>query len=175
MTIRDATIDDSQSIHAIYAEYIDSNITFETAMPTAEAFRLRMAAIIAKYPYLVAVDSGQVIGYAYAHELRERQAYQWSAELSIYFTAHATGRGLGRMLYLELLERLRHMGLRNAFGCVTLPNPASERLHLSLGFKLAGRFADAGFKNGQWHDVAWFQKQIGPGLMPAPSFRNSQA
>ncbi len=162
MLIRAATIDDSEAIRAIYAEYIDTNITFETELPSADAFRERVASICAHYPYLVGIDeaSGAIIGYAYAHALRERAAYQWSAELSIYFANTATGHGLGRILYSELLDQLRKRGFRNAFGCVALPNPASEKLHIAMGFQAVGRFIEAGYKNGGWHDVGWYQKQL---------------
>lgn len=101
------------------------------------------------------------MGYAYAHKPFERAAYQWDAELSIYLDREYRGDGLGRRLYGMLMEILKLQGVRNVYGCVTIPNPRSERLHGSMGFEKLGTFHHTGCKNGRWVDVAWYERQIG--------------
>lgn len=169
MKIRLAGPEDAPALLAIYAQSINTQITFEYALPTEAEFRGRILETSARYPYLVAEEAGQVIGYAYAHALRERLAYQWTAELSIYLDASAQGRGLGKTLYERLMELLKLQGIQGVYGCVTAPNPASEALHRSLGFRLSGTFHRSGYKNGRWWDVLWFEKEIGDyGAEPQP-------
>ena len=158
--IRFAAAADAAALLGIYGQYIDTPITFECALPSEEAFRRRVAEYGAACPYLVWEEDGRILGYAYAHRLGERAAYQWSAELSIYLGRDSTGRGLGRRLYGALMELLRLQGVRTAYGCVTLPNAGSEGLHAAMGFRLTGTWHRAGFKCGAWRDVGWFEKTI---------------
>lgn len=161
-TLRNARIDDAMEILAIYAPYVEKTaITFETEVPSPEAFRQRTADIIGSYPYLVAEENGAIVGYAYAHRIGERAAYAWNAELSVYLDPTRRGNGLGRMLCTALIDLLAMQGIRNVFSLVTVPNETSVGLHEALGFVLMGTQRQAGFKCGAWHDVAWFQKQIG--------------
>ena len=162
MRIRFASPEDSPALLAVYASYISTPITFECELPSEEAFAGRVAHIGAFYPYLVCEEAGRITGYAYAHRHMEREAYQWNAELSVYLAPARTARGLGKTLYGLLMELLRLQGVRTVFGCVTVPNAASEALHRSLGFDRVGTYQQAGWKNGAWHDVAWFSKAIGP-------------
>jgi L-amino acid N-acyltransferase YncA len=111
----------------------------------------------AKYPWLAAEEAGRFLGYAKAGVWRTRDAYQFTAEAGIYMVAEARGRGLGRQLYVELLERLRAAGFHSAIGGVTLPNEASVRLHESLGFRKVGDFREVGRKFDAWHDVGFWQ------------------
>mgnify|MGYP001036151526 CR=1 FL=1 len=118
---------------------------------------------------LVAEEDGQALGYAYAHRVAERAAYAWGAELSIYLRPSAAGRGLGRRMYQALMELLAFQGVRTVYGLVASPNPASEGLHRALGFRVMGVQRKAGYKNGRWIDLIWYEKEIGPyGLEPAP-------
>ena len=160
--IRFATEADAESIREIYAPYIDTPITFEEEVPMREEFLERVRAIRSRYPYLVAEDAGGVVGYAYAHELRERIAFQWNAELSVYLAPHAQRRGVGSVLYSVLIELLRLQGIKAVYGVVTSPNPASERLHEAFGFSLMGVQPHAGYTCGAWHDMNWFVKEIAP-------------
>lgn len=98
----------------------------------------------------------------YAHRAQARAAYGWNAELSIYIAQAYAGHGLGRLLYEALMELLRRQGVKTVYGVVTSPNPASEALHRALGFHVAARFHDAGWKDGAWHDVTWFEREIAP-------------
>ena len=166
--IRFAAAADAPALLGIYGQYMDTPITFECALPSEEAFRGRVAEYGAACPYLVWEEDGRILGYAYAHRLGERAAYQWSAELSIYLDRDSTGRGLGRRLYGALMELLRLQGVRTAYGCVTLPNAGSEGLHAAMGFRRTGTWHSAGFKCGAWRDVGWFEKAIAP-YDPSPA------
>ena len=169
VTLRRAHLEDAEAILEIYAPYIrNTNITFEYEVPSLSEFRDRMAGIMEGYPYLICEIDGIAAGYAYAHRYKERAAYQWSAELSIYLGRDSTGRGLGRRLYGALMELLRLQGVRTVYGCVTLPNAGSEGLHAAMGFRLTGTWHRAGFKCGAWRDVGWFEKTIAP-YDPSPA------
>ncbi len=160
--IRFATEADVESIRQIYTPYIDTPVTFEEKVPSHEEFLTRVRAIQARYPYLVAEEGERIVGYSYAHELRERIAFQWNAELSVYLAPEAQRHGAGSCLYAALIELLRLMGIKAVYGVVTSSNPASERLHESLGFSLMGVQPHAGYTCGAWHDMNWFVKEIAP-------------
>ena len=169
MGIRMATTADTAELLAIYGQYIDTPITFEYELPTQAEFSARIAGILEEYPYLVWEEDGHIRGYGYAHRHMERAAYQWNAELSVYLDRAFTSRGLGGRLYRVLMELLRLQGVRTAYGCVTLPNEKSEGLHRALGFRQLGVYRNTGYKCGAWHDVAWFEKALGPyGGAPEP-------
>ncbi|MCD8381910.1 MAG: N-acetyltransferase family protein [Clostridiales bacterium] len=163
---------DAPALLAIYAQSIHTPVTFEYELPSLEAFRGRIREISARYPYLVLEEGGSVVGYAYAHRLRERAAFAWDAELSVYLDRAARGRGLGTRLYSVLLELLRRQGVQAVYGCITSPNPASVALHERLGFRYCGAFHRTGYKDGQWLDVLWYEKQIGGGQTPPPPLKD---
>ena len=162
MDVRPARPGDSAALLRIYAQYIDTPVTFEYTLPSKSEFAARIGAVSAEYPYLVCEENGKALGYAYAHRQAEREAYQWNAELSVYLDSAATSRGIGARLYHMLLEILLLQGVRTAYALVTLPNRKSERLHASLGFQTLVVQRKAGFKGGAWHDVAWYAKDIAP-------------
>ncbi len=167
--VRFASEADGPALRAIYGQYIDTSITFEYALPTVKEFTGRIRDIQRVYPYLVLEKDGRPLGYAYAHRARERKAYDWIAELSIYLDRSAAGHGLGRRLYALLIDLLTMQGLKTAMGCVTVPNAASEALHAALGFDRIGVSPCAGYKDGAWHDVAWFEKPLASyDASPAP-------
>ena len=122
----------------------------------------RIEKIVKDYPYLACEEDGAVIGYAYAHRHMVRAAYQWNAELSVYLDRNFTAKGLGKKFYTLLIEILKLQGIRTVYGGVTSPNVKSEALHKALGFTVLGTYHNTGYKNGQWHDVIWFEKQIAP-------------
>ncbi len=160
--IRTVNDNDCGQILDIYSQYINTPVTFEYKLPTHEEFAERINEINSFYPYLVLEEKNNVIGYAYAHKLRERQAYQWVAELSIYFDKNKTSKGYGEILYKKLLQCLELQGIKTVYGCVTMPNEKSEKLHLGLNFQNVGTFKKAGYKNGEWLDITWFEKNIAP-------------
>ena len=161
MQLRFAVPEDAAALLRIYREYIDTTITFEYALPAEAEFAGRIAAFTADgYPYLALFDGEQPAAYAYAHRAQERAAYGWNAELSIYIARAYAHRGLGRLLYTALMGLLRLQGVKTVYGVVTSPNPASEALHEAMGFRRAAHFRDAGYKNGAWHDVTWFEREL---------------
>ncbi len=167
--IRAAVPDDAADFLSVYGQYIDTEITFEYKLPELSEFRKRIEDVSAFYPYLACEFEGRVIGYAYAHRCFERAAYGWNAELSVYIDKAHLGRGIGKRMYLALMDILFEMGVVNVYGCVTSPNPKSEALHKSLGFSLAGTHHNTGYKNGRWIDVVWFEKRLTPqGEPPKP-------
>ena len=167
-SIRSATPDDAAALAAIYAPYVrDTAITFEYEPPTVEEFRRRIEHVLSKYSYLVAESDGAIIGYAYAEAFRERPAYDWDVETSIYLDQSYRGQGFGRALYQELEKRLQQQGIRNLYACVTTsdtPNPlvppTSPAFHQALGYRKVGTFKACGYKFDQWFDITWFEKQL---------------
>ena len=167
MRFRLATQGDAQALLDIYAQYIDTPITFECVLPSLEAFKERIASIQAFYPYIVAEENGRILGYAYAHRHMEREAYQWNAELSVYLDRNSTSRGVGTALLTRLIEILKHQGILKVTSGITQPNEKNDGLHKKMGFRLVGTYDCAGFTAGQWYSVSWFQKDIGEhSLMP---------
>ena len=161
--IRLATIDDSQSIAAIYGPYCESTvISFEEKAPTAEEMARRIATIAATRPWIVLEDNRELIGYAYASSHHERVAYRWSVSTAIYIGRDRHRCGAGRALYTTLFALLRHLGYRQATAGITLPNAASEGLHTAFGFAPVGVYRKIGYKMGAWHDVGWYQVEIQP-------------
>ena len=161
MNLRFADARDAAACLDIYAQYIDTSITFETALPSEAEFAARIRSYGAVYPWLAAEEDGRLLAYAYAHRAQERAAYDWNAELSVYVSRDAARAGLGTRLYRALLELLRQQGVRTAYGVVTMPNDASAALHRKLGFRQLGIYHNTGYKSGSWRDVVWFEKHIG--------------
>lgn len=162
MKIRFAKGSDVISILNIYAQYIDTAITFEYTLPTIEEFSMRIKNIMEVYPYLVCEKDGVIIGYAYAHRHMERAAYQWTAELSVYIDKSHTDQGLGKIFYNILIDILRLQGINTVYGGVTSENIKSEKFHIALGFSRLCTYKNTGYKCGKWLDVSWYEKQIAP-------------
>ncbi len=160
--IRRAAAGDAAALLEIYRPFItDTVVTFEYTVPTAEEFAARITDTLTDFPYLVCERDGVPVGYAYAHHIRERAAYDWAVELSIYLVPAAQGQGIGTVLYRCLIDLLERQNVRILYGCVTLPNEGSRRLHEKLGFVLTGVWHGSGWKFDGWHDVGWFEKRLG--------------
>jgi phosphinothricin acetyltransferase len=161
MKLRAATPDDAAAIAEIYAPFVSaSSVSFETDPPGEDAMRSRMEAGGGLYPWLVAEEDGTLLGYAYAARFRDRPAYRFAVETSVYLRNGAGGRGLGRGLYEPLLTILEKQGFTQAIAAITLPNAPSVRLHEKLGFERAGTYRQVGWKLGAWHDVGLWQKAL---------------
>jgi phosphinothricin acetyltransferase len=128
--------------------------------------RRRVEATASRTPWLACTDGDAVTGYAYATRHRERAAYRWSVEVSVYLHESARGRGVGAGAYQALLTILRIQGFHRAFAGITLPNPASVRLHENAGFTPLGVFRRVGFKCGAWHDVGWWERGLAEPAQP---------
>lgn len=160
--IRMATEADSKAILDIYAPYVtDTPITFEYVVPPEEEFAARIRITLVRYPYIVALIGGAIVGYAYASSFRDRAAYDWSVETSVYVKQNRRGMGIGKKLYQSLESILRRQHFRNMYACIAYPNPESIAFHERMGFKTIGHFSQCGYKCQQWHDMIWMGKIIG--------------
>ncbi len=174
-TIRTATLADAEALVAIYDYYVkETAITFEYETPSVGEFRGRIEKVLKKYPYIVVErqtdgdGAKEILGYAYAGTFKDRDAYQWSVELSIYLQKDARRAGLGRMLYEELEKRLKAQGILNLYACIGYPDTEDEHLnrdsvkfHEKLGFSMIGKFNKCGYKFGTWYSMVWMEKLIG--------------
>ena len=168
LKVRAADAEDGAAIAAIYRPYVeDSIVSFETDAPDEHAMRGRIEAGGALYPWLAAVDeAGMVVGYAYASAFRPRPAYRYTVETTIYVRRGLHRRGVGSLLYRPLLAMLEAQGFTQAFGAITLPNPASVALHERLGFARAGTYTKVGWKQDGWWDVGLWQRPLAPATVP---------
>ena len=159
--IRLAVAEDADQIARIYGPIVsDTAISFEVEPPTAGEMARRIEETTARLPWLVLENDGKVSGYAYAAAHRPRAAYVWSVDVSAYVGEPSRGTGVGGALYKALLKVLKAQGFYNAYAGITLPNPASIRLHESVGFRPVGTYREVGYKLGAWHDVGWWQLSL---------------
>jgi phosphinothricin acetyltransferase len=169
-SIRLAVEDDAEQILAIYAPFCRGTpVSFEMQPPTLDEMRQRIAKTVNKFPWLVLDEDGMILGYAYGSPHRERAAYGWSVDVSVYVREGLRRRGIGRALYTSLFSLLRLQGFYNAVAGTTIPNPGSIGLHQAMGFQPVGVYRNIGFKCGAWHDVAWWQLALRePAPEPSP-------
>ena len=171
-TLRLATPADADAIAAIYGPYVtETAISFELEPPSAQVIAGRIAAILERGPYIVAEVDGVVRAYAYAGRFRDRAAYDWSCESTVYVDRSLHRSGLGRATMEAVIRVVRLQGFRLVIAGVTLPNAGSEGLHLALGFRRVGAFDAVGWKNGQWWGVDFFALELFPavdGADPTP-------
>jgi L-amino acid N-acyltransferase YncA len=164
---------DAEAIAAIYRPYVEKTaITFEEEPPSAADMGAKIARVGSAFPFLVWEEAagGEVLGYAYATRYRERAAYRWSLEDSVYLREDARGRGLGRILLRALCELLRELGYIKVYAVITPPNPASVALHEELGFEALCRFGDTAYKLGSWQAIDWMELTLrDPASFPAGS------
>lgn len=166
--VRVAAPEDAEQLLEIYTPFVISedsslsNVSFELAAPDVEEFRQRIQDISKQFPYLVGEVNGQILGYVYCHPYRERLAYQWAVEVTIYLAPAGQGKGLGRLLYETMEKLLCLQGVTMAYSCITVGNDHSIKMHEALGYRLIGTFTNSGYKNGQWLDTVWLEKQLQP-------------
>jgi phosphinothricin acetyltransferase len=161
--IRLAKVDDAQGILAIYAPIVrETTISFELEPPTPEEMQARIQHTLERYPWLVFESGGEVCGYAYASRHRERGAYQWSVDVSVYVAAASRRQGIARQLYTPLFGILQELRYYSALAGIVLPNSASVALHEAMGFQPIGVYRNIGYKLGAWRDVGWWQRPLRP-------------
>lgn len=159
--VRTVTLNDVQELLDIYSYYVlNTTITFEYDTPSINEFTQRIQKITQKYPYLVATLDDEIIGYAYATSYKERAAYDWSVETTVYVKETYQGIGVGKALYTHLEHALKEMNIVNMFACITYPNPKSIEFHTKFGFEQVGHFHKVGYKFNEWRDIVWMQKSI---------------
>ena len=176
MLIRTACLSDAPALLEIYAPYVENTaITFEYDAPSLAEFRLRMEKTLQKYPYLVLEEEGEILGYAYASPFKERAAYGWAVETSIYLKKNVQGKGYGKALLLRLEEILCAMHILNVNACIAYTEKedefltnASMRFHEKMGYSMAGHFHRCGYKFGRWYDMIWMEKMLGDHGEPLP-------
>ena len=154
---------------SIYAPYVrDTAISFEYEVPSLDEFQNRIETISSFLPYIKAVQGGEILGYAYAGKFKERKAYDWSVEVTVYVRRDVRRKGVGRLLYRALEDSLRKIGVLNMNACISVPKEDDTHLtndsyhfHSSMGFDLVGTFHDSGYKFDTWYDMIWMEKIIG--------------
>ena len=169
--IRPVAPADIAAITRIYADAVaHGTASFEIEPPDeAEMARRQQALITKRYPYLVAEFAGAVAGYAYAGPYRDRPAYNWCVEDSIYVAPEFQRKGIGRLLLTRLITESEALGFRQMLAVIgDSANTASVAIHAALGFRLAGTFQSVGFKRGRWLDTVLMQRALGKGDTSRP-------
>lgn len=167
--IRLASEDDAEELLKIYEPYVRKTaVTFEYDVPSVEEFRTRIKNVLVKFPYLIAEENSVILGYAYVGIFKNRPAYDWDVESSIYVRTDMRRNGVGRLLYDSLEAMLEEQGILNFNACVACPEVEDEyltmnsvRFHERLGFRKVGEFHKCGYKFGRWYNMTWMEKHIG--------------
>lgn len=176
ITLRVARPDDAKALLAIYAPYVENTaITYEYDVPTEEEFRARIDHTLQKFPYLVAEQNGEPVGYAYLSAFHPRAAYAWCAETSVYIRQDARRLGLGRRFYEALEKIARAQGVAHLVALVATNEQPDEHLdanslhfHEHMGYRVMGVFDHCGYKFGRWYGMTWLTKQISNEEQPSP-------
>lgn len=159
--IRSAMPADAGAIAEIYNHYVLHSIaTFEEDLVASEEMGRRIRSVGDRYPWLVCEEGAELLGYCYATAFRDRSAYRFTAESTVYLRPAARGKGIGTRLYRELLERLEVLDLHRVVAGIALPNDPSVRLHERLGFEASARFSEVGRKFERWIDVGWWVREL---------------
>lgn len=168
ISIRMATEADAKEILEIYAPYVtDTAVTFEYDVPSVAEFSKRIHDTLQTYPYIVALEDGRIVGYAYASAFKKRPAYDWAVETTLYLKQDHRGGGLGKKLYLALEDILKRQNIINLNACIAYTsggdirlNNASTAFHERLGYSKAAHFTKCGYKFGTWYDMIWMEKML---------------
>ena len=161
--IRQVKLQDAKAIADIYNEYVLHSVaTFDTEPVQEEEMRTRIAEISSSFPYFVYEENEKIIGYCYAHTWKERAAYRYTLETTVYLSSGHTGKGIGMLLMQNLIEACRENGYCALIACITEGNEASNILHERLGFKQVSRFKKVGLKFDRWLDVIDYELLLAP-------------
>ena len=173
--IRTASPEDAGQIREIYAYYVlCTAITYEYEVPSLEEMRDRIERTLRKYPYIAAVEEGKILGYAYAGPFKQRAAYDWSVETSIYVSKDAKGRGIGRQLLDSLEILLRRQNILNVNACIAVPRETEDqyltfdsvRFHEKMGYQTVGTFHSCACKFDRWYNMIWMEKMLDSHTIP---------
>ncbi|HTF96468.1 MAG TPA: arsinothricin resistance N-acetyltransferase ArsN1 family B [Cellvibrio sp.] len=161
MNIRACTTSDIAAICDIYNYYIGNTvITFEEQPVSITEMQNRITTNTQLFPWLVYEKDGQILGYAYASRWKDRSAYKYTAEVTVYLNHLQCGKGIGTELYKALIEALAKNNIHALLACIATPNAASEKIHEQFGFQQVAHFREVGFKFGRWLDVGYWQKTL---------------
>lgn len=162
--VRPFTADDATAVARIYAHHVEHSVaTFDREAPAPADWAGKAAGTTgAGWPFLVAVDGPDVVGFAHVSAWRARPAYAATVEDTIYLAPGRSGRGIGRTLLTAVLDPAGAAGAKQSIAMIADGgDPASQALHRALGFVEAGRLRQVGFKHGRWLDVVLMQAQLG--------------
>lgn len=167
-TIRTAALDDAEALLEIYAPYVTGTaITFEYDIPSVGEFRERIRHTLTKYPYLVAEQDSEAVGYAYAGVFNGRAAAGWCVETSLYVKNDRKKQGIGKELYQALEQALALQNIINLNACIACPEEDDEYLtrnsiqfHEHLGYRFVGEFYRCGYKFSRWYNLVWMEKHL---------------
>lgn len=174
--LRVAAPEDAAALVDIYAPYVrETAITFEYDVPSVAEFAARIAHTLESFPYLVAENDGEIVGYAYAGAFHPRAAYQWCVEMSVYVKRDVRRMGVGRKLYDAMEAILKLQRLTNVEACIAVPSAPdahltmdSVRFHEKMGYRMVGAFHQCGYKFDTWYDMVWMEKHIGAHVRNQP-------
>ena len=169
MEIMPVKTEDAEELLSIYAPYVrDTAISFEYEVPSLADFQDRIRSVSSALPYIKAVEDGEILGYAYAGKFKNRKAYDWSVEVTVYVRKNSRRSGVGKLLYHALEDSLKRIGVLNMNACIARPKKNDEYLsddsyhfHEKRGFHLVGTFHNSGYKFDTWYDMIWMEKIIG--------------
>jgi L-amino acid N-acyltransferase YncA len=157
-TIRLITTKDTEAALNVYAPYVlHTAATFEYEVPTVEEFKKKIEKITSQYPWLVCECDGEIVGYAYGSMHRDRTAYRWSPEATVYMNEDFHRKGIARILYTVLFEIMKMQGYYSVYAGVLATNTKSVEFHRAMGFEDIGLFKNIGYKLGEWHTNLWLQ------------------
>lgn len=163
--VRAVRPEDANEIVEIYNYYILNSIaTFEELCIDAEAMKERIQSVATKFPWIVYETERKIIGYAYATEWKSRSAYKHSVESTVYLKPGEVNKGVGSILYKELINRLTKLNFHAVLGGIALPNESSIRLHEKFGFKKVAQLKEAGYKFEKWIDVGYWELLLGKNI-----------
>ncbi|NCC08805.1 MAG: GNAT family N-acetyltransferase [Clostridia bacterium] len=167
--ITPAAPSDARELLEIYAPYVlNTAISFEYDVPSEQEFAARIEKTLQFYPYILAKDGDEIIGYAYTSRFHPRAAYDWNAETSVYLKQTCKGRGVGKLLCTALEEISRRQNIIALDACIAVPHSHpdahldfnSRDFHAHIGYKELGRFPQCGYKFGTWYDMVWMEKTL---------------
>ena len=180
-----ATPSDAHKLLEIYAPYVNNTaISFEYEVPSEEDFAKRIEKTLEFYPYILAKEGDEIVGYAYTSRFHPRAAYDWGAETSVYIKKGCAGRGIGKLLYKKLEEISVKQNILSLYACIAVPHGEpdehldynSSSFHEHIGYKHIAHFEQCGFKFGKWYDMVWMEKALAPktnnpsAILPAKMF-----
>jgi L-amino acid N-acyltransferase YncA len=171
MVIREASEADVREIQTIYAHHVLTGAgTFEEEPPSVEEMAERLAKVtVSGWSWLVATDATGVLGFAYYTQFRDRSAYRYCAEDSVYVREDVRGQGVGKALVARLIENATASGMRQMIAVIgDSENVGSIGVHASLGFQMVGTLRSVGVKFGRWVDVVSMQRALGRGDADVP-------
>jgi L-amino acid N-acyltransferase YncA len=165
ISVRAARVDDAEAIASIYTFHVlNGTATFEIDPPSLADWQTKIENILTKkWPFLVAQDGLHIVGYAYATQFRDRPAYRFACENSIYISADKRGQGIGKLVLAALVQQAEVFGFRQMLAVVGGAEPASIAVHKALGFRETGRMKAVGGKFNKWLDTVYMQRALGAG------------